>query len=79
MKETNVGIGERIVRVTGGGALAVVGLALLLGGSSIWGSLLEVAGVAVGVDFVYTGITGYCPLYRKLGLTTARRHLKGVG
>jgi len=78
-KETNVGIIERIIRVTGGSALAIMALVLLLGGSSIWGSLIEVAGIALGLDFIYTGVTGHCPLYRKLGLSTTRQHLKGAG
>ncbi|HLF76689.1 MAG TPA: DUF2892 domain-containing protein [Dehalococcoidia bacterium] len=78
MKEKNVGITERVLRIVGGGTLAAVGLVLLLGGSSIWGSLLEVAGIALGVDFVYTGLTGYCPLYRKLGRSTNRHNLTGA-
>jgi hypothetical protein len=77
MKNNNVGTLERIVRVSGGGALAVVSLLVLVGASSIWAGALEVAGLALGVDFVYTGLTGYCPLYHKLGLGTAHPHLKG--
>jgi hypothetical protein len=77
MKNNNVGTLERFVRVSGGGALAVVSLLLLVGASSIWAGALEIAGLALGVDFVYTGLTGYCPLYHKLGLRTARHHLKG--
>ena len=76
-KETNVGIIERVVRVVGGGLVAAFALALLIGGSSLLVSLLEVAGIALGLDFVYTGLTGFCPLYHKLGLGTARHHLKG--
>ena len=77
MKENNVGVAERIIRVTGGGLLAAVSVLLLIGASSIWAAALEVAGIALGIDFVYTGLTGYCPLYHKLGLGTARHHLKG--
>lgn len=76
-KETNVGMIERIVRVLGGGTLAGVSLVLLLGGPTWWGAALAVAGIALGLDFVYTGLTGYCPLYNKLGWSTARHHLKG--
>ena len=72
MKEKNIGITERVVRVVGGGLLAAVSLLLLLGGASWWGAALEVAGIALGIDFVYTGLTGYCPLYNKLGWATAR-------
>ena len=74
-KETNVGIIERVGRVVGGGVLAAVALVFLIGGSSLLLSLLEVAGTALGLDFVYTGITGYCPLYRKLGWSTNRHNL----
>ena len=78
-KETNVGVVERIIRVTGGGALAVGSLLLLTGASSVWAGALEVAGIALGIDFVYTGLTGFCPLYHKLGWATAHRpHLKGL-
>lgn len=77
-KETNVGIIERVVRVVGGGVVAFVSLVLLIGGSSVLFSALEVAGIALGLDFVYTGLTGFCPLYRKLGWTSKRRHLKGA-
>jgi hypothetical protein len=68
----NVGILERVIRVAAGGLLALVSLTLLVGGSSLWASGLEIAGAALGLDFIYTGVTGYCPLYGKLGWRTAR-------
>lgn len=74
MKKNNVGTLERIVRVSGGGALAVLSLLFLLGASSIWAGALAVAGIALGLDFVYTGLTGYCPLYHKLGWSTNRHN-----
>lgn len=77
-KETNVGTLERVIRVVGGGAVAVISLVLLLGGSSFLGSALAVAGIALGLDFFYTGLTGYCPLYSKLGRSTARRQAGAV-
>ena len=76
--ETNVGIVERVVRVVGGGILAALALVLLIQGSSLLFSLLEVAGIALGLDFFYTGLTGYCPLYRKLGWSTNRHNLTGA-
>jgi len=77
-KETNVGPLERLVRVVGGGLLAVVGVLLLLTVDlSWWAATLEVAAILVGIDFVYTGITGYCPLYHRLGWSTARRPQAG--
>src|SRR5579884_2305044 len=35
--------------------------------------LLDVALIGLGVDFVVTGIRGYCPLYKRLGWNTAGR------
>lgn len=74
MKE-NVGMVERAVRVTLGGALAIGALVLLFGGGGLISLLLYVALIALGVDFVVTGIRGYCPLYNRLGWSTAQpRH-----
>ena len=71
-QEVNVGTAERIVRVIGGGLVATTSVALLVGGSSLWAAGLEIAGIALGIDFIYTGIRGYCPLYHRLGWRTAR-------
>ena len=72
-KLQNVGTAERWVRVLGGSLLAFIGLAYLLPGPvSLPMVALGVALVLLGLDFVYTGITGYCPLYNKLGWSTAR-------
>ena len=67
----NLGTIERVVRVTLGGALAVWALALFLGAKGLVWQLLYVALIALGVDFVVTGIRGYCPLYYRLGWNTA--------
>lgn len=72
-RETNVGTLERVARVGGGGLLAALSLAVLIGGPSLILATLAIAGIALGLDFVYTGITGYCPLYARLGWTTVRR------
>jgi hypothetical protein len=70
--EKNLGTIERVLRVTLGGAVAVGALILLLGdGGLIW-TLLYIAVIALGVDFVVTGIRGYCPLYKRLGWNSAR-------
>lgn len=68
----NVGTIERVLRVVLGGALAAWALWLLLGGGPILWLLLYVALLALGVDFVATGIRGYCPLYKWLGWSTVR-------
>ena len=77
-KGSNVGIVERVVRVLGGGLVAALGTYFLLAGSSLLFSAVEVAAIALGLDFVYTGLTGFCPLYAKLGWSTNRHHLTGA-
>ena len=67
----NLGTIERVLRVALGGTVAIGALMLLLGhGPLVW-RLLYVALIALGVDFVVTGVRGYCPLYRRLGWSTA--------
>ena len=69
-KETNVGVVERVGRVAGGGLLTVLGIFFLVsGGGSLALVIVELAGIALGLDFVFTGLTGYCPLYHMLGWT----------
>lgn len=73
----NIGTIERILRVVLGGALAVWALSLFLGGGAVVWRLVDVALIALGLDFVVTGIRGYCPLYKRLGWSTARRETHG--
>lgn len=68
----NLGIVERVLRVTLGGAVAIGGLALFMAGAGLIWLLLGVALIALGADFVVTGIRGYCPLYNRLGWSTAQ-------
>jgi hypothetical protein len=37
----------------------------------VW--LFNIAIIALGLDFVVTGVRGYCPLYKRLGWSTTRR------
>lgn len=67
----NLGMLERVLRIVLGGALALWALSLLLGGGALVWQLLRIALIALGVDFVVTGIRGYCPLYKRLGWSTA--------
>lgn len=72
-KVQNVGTPERWVRVIGGVLLAFIGLVYLLtasGSALAWG--LGAVFVLLGAEFVFTGITGYCPLYNRLGWSTAQ-------
>ncbi len=69
----NLGTTERVLRVTLGGALAIQALVLLFGGGGLIRLLLYVALIALGADFIVTGIRGYCPLYNQLGWSTAQQ------
>lgn len=72
-REVNVGNGERIARVIGGGSAMFWGLLLILSGPGplfVWLAVATL--IALGVDFVVTGLTGYCPLYHRLGRSTVR-------
>ena len=70
-KEQNVGTLERLLRVVGGGFATLIALAFLLAGpaSLIWG-VAYIALALLGLDFLVTGITGYSPLYHRLGWST---------
>lgn len=70
-QKKNVGTIERTLRVALGGSLAIWALVLLLSGGGLIWLLVYVALIALGVDFVITGIRGYCPLYNLLGWSTA--------
>src|SRR5215475_2462433 len=61
----NVGDGERLISVAGGGALSIYGLKR--GGFS--GLLMTIAGGAM----IYRGATGHSNLYRALSVSTAKR------
>jgi hypothetical protein len=68
----NLGTVERILRALIGSALAIWGGVLLFSvdTSLIW-RFVDVALIFVGLDFVVTAIRGYCPLYNRLGWSTA--------
>lgn len=72
MKKKNLGTVERVLRVALGGALAIWALVLLFGGGGLIWLLLYAALIALGADFMVTGIRGYCPLYNRLGWSTAQ-------
>lgn len=67
----NVGTAERVARVTLGVALAIWMLVRMFNGGGLIPILLDIALIALGVDFVVTGLRGYCPLYKRLGWSTA--------
>ena len=56
------------------GARIILGLLAAIGGSFLIGAagstvavILELLLVLAGLDLVVTGLTGHCPLYKKLG------------
>ena len=63
---------ERAARIAGGGLLTLVAVnvALASSGLAVWGWL---AAGLLGLDFLITGIRGYCPLYARLGIGRERR------
>lgn len=61
--DVNVGTGERLVSGILGGALVAFGISR----KSLLGALLA----AVGGEMVFRGVSGHCPLYGALDLTTA--------
>ncbi len=67
----NLGLLDRTLRVVLGGALAIWALLRLLGGGTPAWVILDVALIALGMDFVVTGVRGYCPLYKQLGWSSA--------
>lgn len=71
-KKQNVGTTERVLRIALGGALTIWAVVLLLAGGDLIWLLLYGALIGLGVDFVVTGIRGYCPLYNFLGWSTAQ-------
>ena len=62
---------ERVIRILGGGLLAVFAVNLWLTNSGVlaWAWF---AAALLGLDFVVTGIRGYCPLYARLGIGRPR-------
>lgn len=71
-KIQNIGTPERWLRVIGGAVLIFIGLAYLLAGpGSVFALVLGPVFILLGADFIFTGITGYCPLYNRLGWSTA--------
>jgi hypothetical protein len=57
----NVGGMDRVLRIVGG--LALMALFFLLQGDARAWSL-------VGVVMLFTGLSGFCPLYRLIGINT---------
>lgn len=66
-REVNISPAERAGRIAIGLAAAIAGIALLVGASSVLAIVLEAALILVGLNVIFSGVTGYCSLYKRLG------------
>jgi uncharacterized membrane protein HdeD (DUF308 family) len=64
--KTNEGTADRIVRVILGIVLIIIGWPVL--GNNALGIILDV----IGVILLVTAITGFCAIYRLLGISTIK-------
>lgn len=70
----NLGRNERLARVAAAVFLSAVGLAAVIRGvTPMWLDAADAVSVALGINLLITGITGYCPIYHWLGWDTASR------
>ncbi len=60
----NVGRGERWASIVGGGVLLLGAVGARFVKRSRWGTVTTL----LGGYFLYRGVTGYCPTYRRVGL-----------
>lgn len=70
--ERTLGFSNGCCASSSGGALAIAALVLFFFTTGLIWRPLYVAVLALGIDFVVTGVHGYCPLYKRLGWSTAR-------
>ncbi len=70
-KRGGLGPIERAIRVGGGVVVVIIGLNLWLAGGGLiaWA---WIGAALLGVDFIVTGVRGYCPLYARLGIGRPR-------
>ena len=71
MNAPNVRDGERLASLAGGAALACYGVTRR--------SPLGLGLAALGVGLIARGVSGRCPLYRRLGIDTVARRDKPLG
>ena len=69
----NEGTVDRVIRVIAGIALLVLGWGGVVDGTL--GTVFKVLGFVP----LATGLTGWCPLYAALGISTRGRRAEGVG
>jgi len=69
--KTNIGPTDRNVRLVVGSVLALIGIAVLVGVSSL-GPLVGGIGLLVGGVLVGTALLNVCPLYMLVGADTSQ-------
>ena len=69
--KTNIATWERVLRVLFGAGLIGAGLVGFNGSDATLYRVLAVVVALIGLDFGVTGAIGFCPLYHKLGWSTA--------
>jgi hypothetical protein len=69
--KSNIGPTDRNVRLALGSVLAVLGIAVLLGVSSL-GPFVGGLAAVVGVVLVGTALINVCPMYKLVGVDTLR-------
>jgi hypothetical protein len=68
----NMGTTDRLIRLMAAAAIFVLFLLDMITGT--WGVVLLVLGSILAL----TSITGFCPLYKLLGINTMGKHMKPV-
>ncbi len=66
-KNINLTSSERVGRVVIGGSGVIAGTVLLTSAGTALAVILEVLLIIAGLDLIFTGALGHCPLYAKLG------------
>jgi hypothetical protein len=65
--DVNITPAERLGRILIGLIGVMGGMALFMATPTFLAGTLEVLLILAGLDLVFTGATGHCPLYKKLG------------
>lgn len=69
--KTNIATWERLLRVLFGTSLIGAGTIGFSGSDATPYRVFAIVVALIGLDFVVTGAIGFCPLYHKLGWSTA--------
>ena len=70
---TNIAGWERVLRVLLGASLLLAGVVGFGGSEALAYRAIATVVALLGLDFIVTGAIGFCPLYYKLGWSTASK------